>query len=378
MRFLTALILSFCVAWVGFAPAHAEDSAGPAGIVVNKHGDGWHFADAKGLALYVYDKDEVPGKSQCNGECAKLWPPYAAADDAKPLGGWDIIVRQDGVHQWTYRGKPVYSYAKDQTPDTTFGDNFGASWHVAFQPISIPPEAAMGKTNLGTVLVGVNGLTLYSLDDGKSCAGACMANWTALSAPWAAIKNGDWDPVVVPDGTKQWAYKGKLLYSYSGDVVPGDVTGQDVGKIWHAAILEPTPPNPDWVTFVESDGGEIVANKQGLTIYTFNRTTFFIGGPPYPEKTQNLALQGICDAYCRGNIWVPVIAAPDAKSMGNWTVMDMKEDGFRQWAYKGKPLYTDNEDKAPGEFHGTTFGDNSSWRPIKRSGGSMQGVSPVG
>jgi predicted lipoprotein with Yx(FWY)xxD motif len=374
MRFLTALILSFCVLAGGIVPAAAQ-SSGPVGIIVNKHGDGWHFADAKGLALYVYDKDEVPGKSQCNGECAKLWPPYAAADDAKTLGGWDIIVREDGVHQWTYRGKPVYSYAKEQTPDTTFGDNFGASWHVAFQPISIPPEAAMGKTNLGTVLVSVKGLTLYSLDEGKSCAGGCMADWTALSAPWAAIKNGDWDPVVVPDGTKQWAYKGKLLYSYSGDVVPGDVTGQNVGKIWHAAILEPTPPNPDWVTFVECDGGEILANEAGHTVYTYNTSRRFANSPT-SEKTKRLAAEGICDEECRGDRWVPIAAAADAQNMGNWTIVD-KVDGIRQWAFKGKPLYLDSTDKAPGEFHGVNFGD-LSWKAVMRSGTPMQGTSPGG
>src|SRR5689334_14255632 len=35
------------------------------------------YADANGLTLYTYDKDEA-GKSNCTGDCAQTWHPAAA------------------------------------------------------------------------------------------------------------------------------------------------------------------------------------------------------------------------------------------------------------------------------------------------------------
>jgi len=43
------------------------------------------LVDAKGMTLYVFDKD-TGGKSTCNGPCATNWPPLAAAVDAKASG----------------------------------------------------------------------------------------------------------------------------------------------------------------------------------------------------------------------------------------------------------------------------------------------------
>jgi predicted lipoprotein with Yx(FWY)xxD motif len=375
MRFLTVFALALSLSSMTLAVSQAQQ-AGPVGITVTKHGDGWHFADAKGLALYTYDKDETPGKSACNGECAKTWPPYVAADDAKPLGGFDIIVREDGVHQWTYRGKPLYGYAKEQNAETTFGDGFGAAWHVAFQPIAVPPEVTFGKALIGSVLADVKGLTLYTLDDGKTCTGACLVKWTPVAAPWAAVNVGDWTPVARDDGTVQWAYKGKPLYSYSGDVLPGETLGDGVDKIWHAAILEPAPPVPSWVTYQGSDAGEIVANADGHTLYTYN-PRFNARGPVISADRVKLASEGVCDAECRTtDEWIPVLADANAQSMGNWTVIN-NDEGARQWAFKGKALYTNNRDKAPGEFKGVNFGD-IAWKGIMRSGISMQGTSPGG
>jgi len=41
--------------------------------------------------------------------------------------------------------------------------------------------------------------------------------------------------VTRPDGSKQWAFKGKPLYKWSKDEEPGDTTGDGVNKVWHAA-----------------------------------------------------------------------------------------------------------------------------------------------
>ena len=35
------------------------------------------------------------------------------------------------------------------------------------------------------------------------------------------------------DGTKQWAYDGKPMYFYQGDVKAGDAMGDGMGGMWH-------------------------------------------------------------------------------------------------------------------------------------------------
>jgi predicted lipoprotein with Yx(FWY)xxD motif len=41
-----------------------------------------------------------------------------------------LVTRDDGSKQWAYKGKPVYTYAKDSKPGEATGDNFRDVWHV--------------------------------------------------------------------------------------------------------------------------------------------------------------------------------------------------------------------------------------------------------
>lgn len=85
-----------------------------------------------GMTLYVFDKDEAgSGKSVCNGKCAENWPPLAAADGDKGSGDFSVIARDDGKKQWTYKGKPLYFWIKDQKPGDATGEGFNNVWHVA-------------------------------------------------------------------------------------------------------------------------------------------------------------------------------------------------------------------------------------------------------
>ena len=92
----------------------------PAGGVALQDGQGDRGA---------FDKD-AGGKSACNDQCAKIWPPVTAAADAKASGDLSVITRDDGSKQWAYKGKPVYLYAKDTKPGDKTGDNFKDVWHV--------------------------------------------------------------------------------------------------------------------------------------------------------------------------------------------------------------------------------------------------------
>lgn len=90
------------------------------------------LTDASGMTLYVFDKDVAnSGSSVCNGVCAANWPPLLAEKDAKAMGDYSIVKRDDGKMQWAYKGKPLYLWIKDKKPGDKTGDGINGVWHVA-------------------------------------------------------------------------------------------------------------------------------------------------------------------------------------------------------------------------------------------------------
>ena len=91
------------------------------------------------------------------------------------------------------------------------------------------------------VLVGANGMTLYTFDKdavggGKSvCNGPCATNWLPLAAAAGDTAGGDYSIITRDDGAKQWASKGKPLYFWSKDQKVGDKTGDGLNGVWHVA-----------------------------------------------------------------------------------------------------------------------------------------------
>ncbi|MDB5762832.1 MAG: hypothetical protein JWQ21_1827 [Herminiimonas sp.] len=85
-----------------------------------------------GMTLYIFDRD-MPGdgKSTCNGPCATNWPALTATDTDQATGDYSIVTRDDGKKQWAYKGKPLYTWVKDQKPGDKTGDGFNNIWHVA-------------------------------------------------------------------------------------------------------------------------------------------------------------------------------------------------------------------------------------------------------
>jgi predicted lipoprotein with Yx(FWY)xxD motif len=98
-----------------------------------------------------------------------------------------------------------------------------------------------GDSAKGKVLTDPKGMTLYIFDkdaDGKSvCNGPCATNWPPLMATGDAKADGGYTIIVRDDGGKQWAYKGKPLYTWIKDTKPGDISGDGVaGNSWHIAL----------------------------------------------------------------------------------------------------------------------------------------------
>jgi predicted lipoprotein with Yx(FWY)xxD motif len=99
----------------------------------------------------------------------------------------------------------------------------------------------VADTSLGEVLVDQAGMTLYLFTKDtpgqpSTCVDKCLAAWPALTeaSPKAGtgVDASKLSTIARTDGTAQVAYAGWPLYYYAEDVKPGDVTGQDVNKVW--------------------------------------------------------------------------------------------------------------------------------------------------
>jgi predicted lipoprotein with Yx(FWY)xxD motif len=134
----------------------------PAGITVQMTADGPVFADRNGMTLYRWNcvedaKDrlfcDTPGtsaaywRSLCGSpsECRANWKPVAAPAEAKPVGGlWSIVTvdptgksqyaqpHQPGLRVWAYRGRPLYTFARDRQPGDMEGHNIKVSYNWGF------------------------------------------------------------------------------------------------------------------------------------------------------------------------------------------------------------------------------------------------------
>lgn len=101
------------------------------------------------MTLYTYDKDSE-GQSACSGQCAKNWPPLAAAQGAQASGDWSLVAREDGTQQWAYYGKPLYTFIQDKKPGDKNGDGKMGAWHVA-QP-DMHSKPVLGREEVARVL----------------------------------------------------------------------------------------------------------------------------------------------------------------------------------------------------------------------------------
>ncbi|MCW5695933.1 MAG: hypothetical protein KIS96_04250 [Bauldia sp.] len=102
--------------------------------------------------------------------------------------------------------------------------------------------AMVMETDLGPILVGPNGMTLYSFDNDdenvSNCYGGCATNWPPFYVEEGAVAEGDWTIVERTDDNAMWAYKGMPLYYWINDTAPGDTTGDGVGGVWHVVVVE--------------------------------------------------------------------------------------------------------------------------------------------
>jgi predicted lipoprotein with Yx(FWY)xxD motif len=92
----------------------------------------------------------------------------------------------------------------------------------------------------------------------------------------------------------------------------------------------------------DTSKGKSLVDAKGMTLYVF---------------TKDATGKSTCNGHC-AETWPPFKAAADATASGDWSIVT-RDDGGKQRAYKGKPLYTWEKDKAPGDVTGN--GVNNVW-----------------
>jgi predicted lipoprotein with Yx(FWY)xxD motif len=241
----------------------------------------------------------------------------------------------------------------------------------------------------GKVLTDSSGRTLYRFDKDSfeppktTCEGECATTWPPVPASGATAAEGV-DQALLgevsrPDGTKQLTVAGWPMYYFAKDTKAGDIKGQGLKGSWFASA-----PNGKKASTkgggaggtggtgggggaVEQAGlttrkdaklGEIVVDKNGMTVYRFMKDT------QWPMSTK-------CTGACLDK-W-PVVAPVDKNDtkgilLKGYTVFD-RPDGFKQQTINCIPLYTFAGDKAPGDTKGqgvggTWFAINGDGEPI--------------
>ena len=94
--------------------------------------------------------------------------------------------------------------------------------------------------------------------------------------------------------------------------------------------------------------GGLMTGANGMTLYTFDKDATGSG-------------KSVCNGQCATN-WPPFASAASDQSGGDWTIVT-RDDGSKQWAWLGKPLYFWSKDQKPGDVTGDGF--NKVWHVVR-------------
>jgi predicted lipoprotein with Yx(FWY)xxD motif len=113
----------------GDAPPPPKPATSPAKVILTKQGP--TLVDLNGMTLYYYERDTTGKTSNCNGKCVESWVPLPATADAKAIGDFTVINRNDGSKMWAYRYRPLYTSPADKAPGEANGNATTLQWRVA-------------------------------------------------------------------------------------------------------------------------------------------------------------------------------------------------------------------------------------------------------
>ena len=250
------------------------------------------------------------------------------------------------------------------------GTGAGAGQASASAPEPAGKLSVSANADFGELVTDGAGRTLYRFDADTAeppkttCENDCASTWPPVAADDAIAGEGIdknlLGEVTRPDGTKQLTIGGWPAYRYAKDTSPGDVKGQGVGKKWYALAADgkkaKAEPAAGLSTRNDPKLGEIVVDKNGMTVYRFMKDEAW----PKPVSA--------CTGACLEK-W-PVVApveANDTKGVEKKGLMSFtRPDGAAQQTIDCWPIYTFAGDKKAGDTNGQGVG--GTWYAVKPDG----------
>lgn len=207
-------------------------------------------------------------------------------------------------------------------------------------------DVTVGQTQDGDVVTDDAGMSLYTFDPDttteSTCYDACEAHWPPALVAAEDVVAAPFSTTVRRDGSLQLTLNGDPLYRFAGDHAPGDINGDGLGGVWHLARPVATPKPVDVTMLVDTLDGQVIADLQGMSLYTFDVDT-----------TTESTCYDACEAH-----WPPALVpteATGAKLPKDYSTTT-RRDGSVQLTLNGHPLYLFAGDSAVGDINGDGLG----------------------
>ena len=315
------------------------------------------YADLNGQTLYTWVNEGPEDIWSCPARCMQVFVPFSAPPAARyaqhdTYEKWSVVEREDETLQWALNDKPLYIYVHDIDPGSVRGIN------LAYD--------GSNRRNTAGRIVGIRGrvqrrgqvelpepepfppgwkpalfypITNAELPPGfliKEVPDAVSFSLTNDGGHTLYVNNGtneitavDWDPVLAPllldepkghfsfidrdDGIRQWAYRGKALYSYARDLAPGYANGLKPGGEWRVAKVAKYFL-PSEVSLQTTQAlGKVLANSGGQTLYRRDGHILQTAGGhgrrrgrlPRPAVGRDIGVEPQCEVEC--DKWHPFL-----------------------------------------------------------------------
>lgn len=246
-------------------PIRADMAGFPPGVTTKVTAAGTILMAGIDKPLFVRDGAGLEKASAgCGADCRTGWKPYLAPTLATPSGDWSVMAIARGMNQWAYKGRPLFTYDRVVLDPQVPLDAIPGWAPAVVVPLPDPPKGVTVQMTIeGPAYADAEGHTLYTfhcIDETPDrlecdvqgttqqvrislCGGLeqCRQWFKPLYAKkgdkttnrtWAVVKI---DPVTLGrmyDETKPglyaWAHRGRPVYTFYLDKVPGDAYAHEI------------------------------------------------------------------------------------------------------------------------------------------------------